>query len=744
MTIEFTGLRRRECGNIALPLKNGFVKDWGISMMRFFRAAIFFCLGLFFLGFTLSTGSTGQDASESDSVEPLRIKVSVTEVSLDVVVLDKKTGNPITDLTAADFEVYQDGKQQAVKTAAYIDSQPDAAARPVAARKNAPNLPLFSAPALKKEDVRRTILFVVDDYAMDFQNGNYAKMALRNFVEKQMQPGDVVSILRTDYGNRALNMFQSDKREVLSRINALPSTMAPRLADQYNPFGVGPGMYNHFLIKLHENQISALSYSLSVLKNMPGRKILFMVTPLTVHGDRENSDPRMFDYFSKLYVRLADDAMRAGVVVNLLDIDGLNNFKSNYGDASMWMSSGIGGSIDQQLLLQKLQYVRMERIPEPNPIPEITGGITIRNNNFFLDGIGKETESLMRGYYLVSYAPPTDTFEKRDRKDVFRRLKVRVNRKDAAVHTRSGFFGRLEPEPEAAAQVHPLIEAIYSPYESTDLNVDIAAGYVKDAKAGYLVRSWIHLDPADVKIVETENGRGRIELEALCLTSGINGNIQDSKSVEFTLSNIDIAWVQKHGIRFSMLLPVKKSGPYYIRVSVQDKETGKVGSAYQFLEIPDIGKKGPALSNIFMITSADDLEWMRSDVTKGIAEGVFFPMFQGEDVRSPALRTYKRGDNLQTLTMLYNADAKAIAGLEIETQTILYRDGKEFLRGEPTPITLDKVDNSGSIPLLNRLTVGSNMPPGDYVLQILAIDKKSNKKNESAVYQTLGFKVAEN
>ncbi|MDR0311422.1 MAG: hypothetical protein LBJ21_07540, partial [Acidobacteriota bacterium] len=285
-------------------------------------------------------------------------------------------------------------------------------------------------------------------------------------------------------------------------------------------------------------------------------------------------------------------------------------------------------------------------------------------------------------------------------------------------------------------------EAIYSPYQYDGLNVDITAGYARDAEAGYLVRSWIHLDPSDARIVETEEGGARIDLEAVVLTSDINGNIQDSKRVEFTLSKFNVEWIQKHGIRFSMLLPVKKPGAYYVRVSVQDKESGKVGSAYQFLEIPDLKKKGLALSDIFAITSADDLNWMRSDVKKEISGGVFSPVFQGEEVRSPALRTYKQGDRLQTLVMLYNADEKAIARSEIEMQAILYKDGKEFLRGEPwsvTPSSGSSPDNIQALPL----TISTGMTPGNYVLQMVATDKKNSNKREGVASQILSFTVVE-
>ena len=509
----------------------------------FFRAATAFSFWLLFLSIPFSAGQkvlaaqTAENTDESDAIEPFTIKLSVNEVRLDVVVLDKKTGSPITDLTASDFEVFQDNKLQEIKSSVYIDSQPDEVVQSAAVRKENSNLSLTPIASIKKEDVRRTILFIVDDYAMSFQNGYYAKMALRNFVEKQMQHGDLVSILRTSYGNSALNMFQSDKREALARINFMSPTMAPSQFDNQTLSGAGLGMWQHFMIKSHENRKATISHGIDVLKNMPGRKILILITPLSVHEEpyalvAENIsvmpvynpnypttkipsasliNADRIRRYEELYHELADKALRAGVVVNLLDVDGLYNLASNYADAERSVGWSTPGS-DINSILLLLQAQRSDPIRPTNPLPALTGGISIQDNNFFLDGIGREVESLMRGYYLISYDPPANTFETHGKKDIYRSLKVRVNRKDAVVHTRGGFFGRLESEMDAEIpKQHPLVAAIHSPYQSTDLNVNISAGYVNDAKAGYAVRSWVHLDPKDVKIVETQNGGARID-----------------------------------------------------------------------------------------------------------------------------------------------------------------------------------------------------------------------------------------
>ena len=143
--------------------------------IRFFRAAIIFCLGLLFLGFPFSSAqdipqtSATESEVKPDSVDPFKISVSVNGVRLDVVVLDNK-GRPITDLTADDFEIYQDKLPQEVASSVYINNQTSAVVSPAASRKPAQNFPPISVPdiALKEEDVCRTIVFVYELYGNRF------------------------------------------------------------------------------------------------------------------------------------------------------------------------------------------------------------------------------------------------------------------------------------------------------------------------------------------------------------------------------------------------------------------------------------------------------------------------------------------------------------------------------------------------------------------------------------------------
>ena len=768
-----------------------------MSLFRFYGIVTVLCLVLFLPDIPFAAGqdlpvTSVENTVETEPVEQFTIKLSVDEVRLDVVVLDNK-GRPITDLTAADFEVYQNMLPRDVTSSIYIKNHADTAAAPASLRKGASNLPPLAGMAPNREDVNRTIVFVVDNLSMEPEQLLYTKTSIKRFTERQMAPDDLVAVIRTSQGNSALDFFSSDKRQVASRVDGIssakPGFVYPDPQPQNpedEPYAnerlraVTPSIEDALNARIHGNQISTVSYCIRALKDMPGRKILFFMSsmpaialrapvildnyatpeseselmdynfgnlpenPAEMYDNLSENLPEMYgnlpDDLSEMYGgqlnRLADEALRAGVVIHTLDTRMLTaptvDARGNEYDY-LGRQIGVPG-----------QY----NLNGVNGLSYKTGGIFVQDSNFFIDGIGREANNMISGYYLLSYTPPPSTFDV-SRRNVFYRVQVKVKRKGAVVYTREGFYGRTENETDSKESELPLQDAVFSSLKHAGLNVNMAAGYIKDAKAGYLVRSWIHLDPVDVMIVETEDGGARVDLETVCMTSDINGFVHDYNHVNYTFDvrpenkYENLAWIQKHGIRFSLLLPVEKPGAYTIRIVVMDKESGKTGSAWQFVEIPDLKKKGLALSDIFMITSADDLKWMFSDATERVSEGLFSPVYQAEEVRSPALRTYASGDSLQTMAILYNADAKAIEASEIEIQFVLYKDGAQYQRGEPVPIDRESAASQNGILILKRFTIGSDMPPGDYVLQIISTDRKNSKKKEGIAAQSLTFTVKE-
>ena len=154
-----------------------------------------------------------QQPSRSGDDDVVRITTNLVQV--DAVVTDKN-GKLITDLRQDEVQIFEDGHEQKITNFSLVNldrsaPQPTAAA-PV---DNGPKLP----PKIQPADVRRTIALVVDDLGLSFESTYFTRRALKKFVDEQMQPGDLVAIIRTSGGIGALQQFTADKRQLYAAID---------------------------------------------------------------------------------------------------------------------------------------------------------------------------------------------------------------------------------------------------------------------------------------------------------------------------------------------------------------------------------------------------------------------------------------------------------------------------------------------------------------------------------------------
>jgi len=213
----------------------------------------------------------------------------------------------------------------------------------------------------------------------------------------------------------------------------------------------------------YEAQFASIQYCIRALKDMPGRKSLLMISPIIAFQRLTGFESFIsrFEY-EKMMNQLADEALRNGLVIHALDIRGL-------------MSSEVGGPT----MFQGGESVLAKK----------TGGITVKNSNFFVSGIGYLHEE-MKGYYILSYIPPSNTFKSGD-KNMYRRIKIKAKRRFSEVHTRDGFYGitMSSGDDRSNPDEVPLREAIFSPFLYDDLKVHLASGYASEPETGYFLRS---------------------------------------------------------------------------------------------------------------------------------------------------------------------------------------------------------------------------------------------------------------
>ena len=161
---------------------------------------------------------TGQQPSKTPPQKPAPddvLRVTSNLVQVDIIVTDSD-GRQVTNLRPEEFEILENGKRQQITHFSYITAAPGLAI----AREdtNMTGDTRVVAPAqLRREQVRRTVALVVDDLGLSFESIGFVRQALKRFVDEQMQPTDLVALLRNWAGT--LQQFTSDKRLIHAAID---------------------------------------------------------------------------------------------------------------------------------------------------------------------------------------------------------------------------------------------------------------------------------------------------------------------------------------------------------------------------------------------------------------------------------------------------------------------------------------------------------------------------------------------
>jgi VWFA-related protein len=188
------------------------------------------------LAFFFAICSTGLLAQQAQPEQPI-FRIAVDVVSIDAVVTDNN-GDIVRDLTAADFEVLQDGKRRPVTAAKFVAVTPDAVARAEAVgptkRGSGAAAGTIGAP-ITRQQVRRTLVVVVDDLGLTGQSIGNLLAGLRRFVDAEVQPDDLAAIVRTGVSNGLLQSLTNDRRVLHAAIDALESDVQSRKGPW--PFG---------------------------------------------------------------------------------------------------------------------------------------------------------------------------------------------------------------------------------------------------------------------------------------------------------------------------------------------------------------------------------------------------------------------------------------------------------------------------------------------------------------------------
>lgn len=703
--------------------------------------ALFFALNIF-----------AQTPTPTPQTDDEVVKISTNLIQLDVTVTDSK-GNVVKDLRAEDFEIYENGEKQNISSFSFVSSvreKPEVNKNP----KDKVPVPIPQA-TLRPEQIRRTIALVVDDLSLSFQSAYYVRRALKKFVDEQMQDGDLVAIIRTGAGIGALQQFTSDKQQLYAAIEKVVwNPLGRGNIGAFAPIDDSASLDNSqetddeedsqtptdTLENFRQNTfavgtLGALRYIVTGMSELPGRKSVILFSDgIRIFDNNPNGTQEASIVFDFLQ-RLIDLANRASVVFYTIDARGL---------VSTGFTAEDKITNPSPRNLQRLLSNRSAELFDTQEglayLAEETGGFPLLNSNNMSRGVQRALDD--QSYYLLGYEPDSDTFDANKRR--FNRLEVRVKRKGLNVRYRSGFFNvaseNLAKQPTNLTPVQQIQNALVSPFAVSDIALRLNTLFGNDAVQGSFVRSLLHVKAQDLKFTDDADGSKKAAFDVLAISFGDNGVPIDQLAKSYTL-NIKGETYQKilrDGFVYYFTFPVKKPGAYQFRVALRDSQAGKVGSASQFIQVPNLKKNRLTLSGIVLENLTKE-QWQRASADNPEQTA---PINPSNPMNDTSLRRFKRGTILRYGFEIYNAKLDTAKRPNLTTQIRVFRDGKLVLEGKQIPLELNGQIDFQRIKSSGAMTLPNQIETGDYILQIIVFDNLAKEKRKIAS-QFVQFEVLE-
>ena len=361
------------------------------------------------------------------------------------------------------------------------------------------------------------------------------------------------------------------------------------------------------------------------------------------------------------------------------------------------------------------------------------------------------------GFYLLGYQPEEGTFPQAE--DVpgkpkkplaYHKLTVRVKQSVFLVRSRTGFFALTNDEARSApatpeAQIKA---ALFSPFNAKDVHLRLTSLFATNPASGPIVRSLVLIDAKDLSFKEETEGEKKgsfsAEISMVAMTYDENGNVIDQvpRTDTLRLQPQFLEKAQANGIVYTFDVPVKKPGAYQLRLIVRDNSSERIGSASQFIDVPDLKKDWLALSGI-AITGYEPQAAEKGATAQNTSNtpGQREPMEDADSHASPAVRQFRPAMTLGYIFEIYNARLdKTTKQPSLTMQSRLFRDGKEVYASAVTPVNVKSGTDLRSIVTGMTMQLARDQQPGQYALEMTVTDMVAGQKHGTAT-QWIDFEV---
>lgn len=653
-----------------------------------------------------------QPAAPAQDAPPVTFRVEVNYVEVDALITDAQ-GNLITDLTANDFELLEDGKPQTISNFSLVNIPLERLERPLFA-----STPIEPDVQTNTGSEGRMYLLLLDSLHTSPANVIKVKALAKKFVTENLAANDMAAVVFTRGTSDASQDFTSNKRLLLQAIDQFQGLKSPgRTATMIEDINARIGRQNGdpvrdsleferaYNARTAMDRIRGLSEFLAGVRGRRKAMLLFG------EGVEYNFNDILASTSATGVLESVRDAIgaatRSNVAIYSFDPRGLTDptmdlvFTSNNASADDPTLGDLGPRSAAREFRQSQDSLRQ--------LAEDTGGFAVVNQNDMsgaFDRVVRDNSS----YYVLGYYP---TNERRDGR--FRNITVRVKRPGAQVRARRGYVAPRGKAPNATAPtgVSPLLasamEAMASPVAVRGIPMRVFAAPIKGEAPNAVVAVAVEVNVDGFGFLESNGSfNDRLELSLSAVDTQGKAKASASHTVNMAMKPDTLNRARTRGFRVLSELALPP-GRYQLRVAAAEGGASKTGSVVADIEVPDFYKPELAMSGL-AVTSTSALDSITVAPKDPLATFLPAPLL--------AVREFSRQDTLALFAEFYeNLSADTPPHKVDVSTTIRSDDGRVIAQAQEEMQSSELVKGKGGFGFSTRIPLNT-LEPGLYVIHI--------------------------
>lgn len=624
------------------------------TFARLLRESVGFVTVIITLFLLASITPANAQNQQDDQNQSFTLKVNSDLVLTNVVVRDKKTGQPVKGLTQKDFTITENGKQQQIVSFDF-ESVDEAAALNEATISGKAGSPIVlgktgvvTGDALR--DHRLVILFF-DITSMQPEDIERAQDAARNYINKQMQAADIVSVASLDSSLSLDQDFTQDKQLLLKAVNSYSgdqtqgyapgATSTSNQVEDTTAYTPDESEYNDINTDRELYAIAAIAKSVAYINQK--KAMLYFSGGISRDGIENQASLRS----------AINSAVRSNMSIYSVDSRGLQAI-SPLGDASTGSLRG-SGSYNGAAIQNNFDSNFNSQEVMAN-LSSDTGGKAFFDSNDFAPAFQRMQQDTA-AYYVIGFRSG-DT--RRD--GAYRRLSIKINRSDVKMEYRPGYYAPADfKHSNKEDRERELTDQLASDLPATDVAVYLQALYFRLDESRYYIPISILVPGSQIPFVKGGD-RDKATLDVIGEVKDSGGHrIGDARDT-IKLAIDQSQQVRQKNIQYSTNFTLL-AGKYHLKFVVRENETGRMGSFETDITVPDLRKAPVKLSSIVLASQ-------RVPAAKKASSPLGNPLVSdGQEIVPNVPHVFRQDQHLYFLYEVYNPAHATAAAAQDQTQT---------------------------------------------------------------------------